>query len=152
MNTPENGRAGHPILWTLGVLVAAAVAFAGYLVFAPGPTAFAQGKRVALADYHDKDPTGVPDELKSASLVERGEYLTRAADCVVCHTAKGGERFAGGRAFVLPFGTIYSTNITPDADTGIGAYTDADFLNAVHKGVGRGNVKLYSAMPYASYT
>ena len=152
MNTRENGRAGHPILWTLGVLVAVAVAFAGYLVFAPGPTAFAQGKRVALADYHDKDPTGVPDELKSASLMERGEYLTRAADCVVCHTAKGGEPFAGGRAFVLPFGTMYSTNITPDVDTGIGAYTDADFLNAVHKGVGRGNVRLYPAMPYASYT
>jgi mono/diheme cytochrome c family protein len=152
MNTRENGREGHPILWTLGVLVAVAVAFAGYLVFAPGPTAFAQGKRVALADYHDKDPTGVPDELKSASLIERGEYLTRAADCVVCHTAKGGEPFAGGRAFVLPFGTMYSTNITPDADTGIGAYTDADFLNAVHKGVGRGNVRLYPAMPYASYT
>ncbi len=152
MNTRENGRAGHPILWTLGVLAAAAVAFAGYLVFAPGPIAFAQGKRVALADYHDKDPTGVPDELEAASLVERGEYLTRAADCAACHTAKGGEPFAGGRAFVLPFGTIYSTNITPDAATGIGAYTDADFLNAVHKGVGRGNVKLYPAMPYASYT
>ena len=152
MHTRENGRAGHPILWTLGVLVAAAVAFAGYLVFAPGPTTFAQGKRVALADYHDKDPTGVPDELKSASLVERGEYLTRAADCVVCHTAPGGEPFAGGRAFVLPFGTMYSTNITPDAETGIGGYTDADFLNAVHKGVGRGGVKLYPAMPDASYT
>jgi mono/diheme cytochrome c family protein len=152
MNTRENGGAGHPILWTLGVLVAVAVAFAGYLVFAPGPTAFAQGKRVALADYHDKDPTGVPDELKSASLMERGEYLTRAADCLVCHTVKGGEPFAGGRAFVLPFGTMYSTNITPDVETGIGAYTDADFLNAVHKGVGRGNVRLYPAMPYASYT
>ena len=152
MNTRENGRAGHPILWTLGVLVAAAVAFAGYLVFAPGPTAFAQGKRVALADYHDKDPTGVPDELKSASLVERGEYLTRAADCVVCHTANGGEPFAGGRAFVLPFGTLYSTNITPDVETGIGGYTDADFLNSIHKGIGRGGVKLYPAMPDASYT
>jgi mono/diheme cytochrome c family protein len=152
MNKRENGRAGHPILMTLGVLVAAAVAFAGYLVFAPGPTAFAQGKRVALADYHDKDPTGVPDELKSASLVERGEYLTRAADCVVCHTAPGGEPFAGGRAFVLPFGTLYSTNITPDVETGIGGYTDADFLNSIHKGIGRGGVKLYPAMPDASYT
>ena len=152
MNTRENGRAGHPILWTLGVLVAAAVAFAGYLVFAPGPTAFAQGKRVALTDYHDKDPTGVPDELKSASLVERGDYLTRAADCVVCHTAPGGEPFAGGRAFVLPFGTLYSTNITPDVETGIGGYTDADFLNSIHKGIGRGGVKLYPAMPDASYT
>jgi len=145
-------KSGHPILWTLAVLVAAAAAFAGYLVFAPGPTAFAQGKRVALADYHGEDPTGVPDDLRSASLVERGEYLARAADCGVCHTAQGAEPFAGGRPFVLPFGTMYSTNITPDADTGIGAYTDADFLNALHKGVGRGNVNLYPAMPYASYT
>lgn len=152
MNTPEHGRAAHPVLWTLAVVAAAAIGFAGYLVFAPGPTAFAQGKRVALADYHDKDPTGVPDEVKAASLVARGEYLTRAADCAACHTAAGGAAFAGGRPFVLPFGTIYSTNITPDADTGIGAYTDADFLQAVHQGVGRGNVKLYPAMPYASYT
>jgi mono/diheme cytochrome c family protein len=152
MNAQEKGRTGYPILWTLGVLVAIAVAFTAYLVIAPGPTAFAKGKPVALADYHDKDPTGVPEELRSASLAERGEYLTRAADCQACHTVKGGEPFAGGRAFVLPFGTIFSTNITPDADTGIGAYTDADFLNAVHKGIGRGNVKLYPAMPYTSYT
>jgi mono/diheme cytochrome c family protein len=152
MNAQEKGRTGHPILWTLGVLVAVAVVFAAYLVSAPGPTAFAKGKQVALADYHDKDPTGVPEELRSASLAERGEYLTRAADCQACHTVRGGEPFAGGRAFVLPFGTIYSTNITPDADTGIGAYTDADFLNAVHKGVGRGNIRLYPAMPYTSYT
>ena len=68
-----SGRAGHGLLWTLGVLVAAGAALAGYLVFAPGPTAFAQGKHVALAEYHDKNPTGVPEELKSASLVERGE-------------------------------------------------------------------------------
>jgi mono/diheme cytochrome c family protein len=71
---------------------------------------------------------------------------------VVCHTSKDGTAFAGGLAFVLPFGTIYSTNITPDAETGIGSYTDADFLNAVHKGIGRGNTKLYPAMPYTSYT
>ena len=61
-----------------------------------------------------------------------GRYLIRAADCEACHTAIGGQSFAGGRAFVLPFGTIYSTNITPDKDTGIGQYTDADFLAAVH--------------------
>src|SRR6202163_1054695 len=153
MNKLKNsGRAAHPLVWTLGVLVAAGAALAGYLVFAPGPTAFAQGKHVALAEYHDKDPTGVPEELKSASLEERGEYLTRAADCAACHTAKDGIPFAGGRAFVLPFGTLYSTNITPDAETGIGNYTDANFLDAVHKGIGRGNTKLYPAMPYASYT
>jgi mono/diheme cytochrome c family protein len=151
MNSPVNGRRRHPLLWVLGIMVAAAAAAAVYLM-GPGPTAFAQGKRVALTEYHGKDPTGVPDDLKSASLVERGAYLTDAADCRVCHTTEGGTPFAGGRAFVLPFGTIYSTNITPDVDTGIGAYTDADFLNAVHAGIARGNAKLYPAMPYASYT
>jgi hypothetical protein len=70
----------------------------------------------------------------------------------VCHTAEGGVPFAGGRAFVLPFGTMYSTNITPDVETGIGSYSDANFLNAVHKGIGRNGTRLYPAMPYASYT
>ncbi len=155
MNSPQDARAGHPLRWTLGLVgVAAVVALAlgAYWVTAPGPTAFAEGKRVALADYHDQDPTGVPEELKQAGLVARGEYLTNAADCMVCHTTQGGTPFAGGRAFVLPFGTIYSTNITPDADTGIGAYSDADFLNAIQKGIRRDHAALYPAMPYASYT
>lgn len=146
------GRATHPVLWTLALLIAAVALVAAYIAFGPGPTAFAGGRHVALSDYHQGDPTGVPAEMKSASLVERGAYLTRAADCVVCHTAKGGVPFAGGRAFILPFGTIYSTNITPDMETGIGGYTDANFLDAVHKGIGRGNTRLYPAMPYASYT
>ena len=142
----------RPILWTfLGLILIVAIV-AAYFTFGPQPTAFAGGKRVALKDYTQGDPTGVPAELKSASLEERGEYLARAADCVVCHTAPGGARFAGGRAFVLPFGTIYSTNITPDKETGIGGYSDANFLDAVHKGIGRNGVKLYPAMPYASYT
>jgi mono/diheme cytochrome c family protein len=136
----------------LAVLVAVGAALGAYWVFAPGPTDFAGGKRVALADYGHQDPTGVPADLRAASLVARGEYLTRAADCAACHTAKGGAPFAGGRPFVLPFGTLYSTNITPDTDTGIGSYSDADFLNALHKGIGRAGVKLYPAMPYASYT
>ena len=129
----------HPILWTVAAIVCLGVIISAYIVLGPQPTGFAGGKTVSLGAYHDQDPTGVPAELKSASLVERGEYLTRAADCAVCHTAKDGTAFAGGLAFVLPFGTIYSTNITPDAETGIGSYTDADFLNAVHKGIGRGN-------------
>ena len=145
-------KKSRPILWTfLGLLVVAAVV-ASYIVFGPHPTDFAGGKRVALAAYTQADPTGVPAELKSATVIERGEYLTRASDCLVCHTAEGGTPFAGGRAFVLPFGTLYSTNITPDMETGIGGYTDGNFLDAIHKGVGRGNTKLYPAMPYASYT
>src|SRR5258708_29174017 len=148
----QYGRAAYPILSALAFIVGIAIVVSAYIALGPGPTAFAGGKRVALSAYQAQDPTGVPAELKSASLVERGEYLTRAADCVVCHTAKDGTPFAGGLAFVLPFGTIYSTNITPDAATGIGGYSDADFLNAVHKGIGRGNTKLYPAMPYPSYT
>jgi mono/diheme cytochrome c family protein len=142
----------HPVLWALAAIVGLGVIISAYIVLGPQPTGFAGGKTVSLGAYQAQDPTGAPAELKSASLVERGEYLARAADCVVCHTAKDGTAFAGGLAFVLPFGTIYSTNITPDAETGIGSYTDADFLNAVHKGIGRGNTKLYPAMPYTSYT
>jgi mono/diheme cytochrome c family protein len=113
---------------------------------------FAGGNRVALANYREADPTGAPPELANASLIERGQYLTRAADCVACHTAKGGAPFAGGLAFILPFGTIYSANITPDKDTGIGSWSDAAFLNALHKGIDDEGKPLYPAMPYASYT
>ena len=142
----------HPVLWTLAAILGIAIIFGAYVVFGPHPFDFAGSKTVTLAAYREQDPTGVAPDLKSASLIERGEYLTRAADCVVCHTAKDGEPFAGGRAFVLPFGTLYSTNITPDPETGIGSYSDANFLQAVHKGVGRNNTKLYPAMPYTSYT
>jgi mono/diheme cytochrome c family protein len=148
----QSGRGAPVVMWILAMIVAAAIIVSVYLIFGPRPTDFAGGKRVALSEYQPLDPTGVPAELKSASLVARGEYLTHAADCVACHTAKDGEPFAGGRAFVLPFGTLYSTNITPDAQTGIGNYTDANFLDALHKGIGRGNAKLYPAMPYDSYT
>jgi len=146
------GRGAAAVLWILALIVGAAIILSAYLIFGPRPTDFAGGKRVALSEYERTDPTGVPAELKLAGLAERGEYLTRAADCFACHTAKDGEPYAGGRAFVLPFGTLYSTNITPDAETGIGSYTDPNFLNAVHRGIGRGNARLYPAMPYASYT
>jgi mono/diheme cytochrome c family protein len=137
----------------LGALALVALAaFSWIVLLAPRPLDFAGGTKATLAQYRAGDPTGVPAELRSASLIERGEYLTRAADCAACHTAEGGAPYAGGRAFVLPFGTLYSTNITPDLETGIGRYTDADFLNALHKGIGRGGTRLYPAMPFASYT
>jgi mono/diheme cytochrome c family protein len=124
----------------------------GWRLFNPRPMAFAGGSRVALSDYHAADPTGVPGDLKNADVVKRGEYLARAADCMVCHTSQGGEQYAGGLAIPLPFGTLYSTNITPDKATGIGNYSDADFLNAVQRGVRRDGTHLYPAMPYTSYT
>jgi mono/diheme cytochrome c family protein len=134
-----------------GVVAVGAAVF-GWVVLGPGPMDFTGGNRVLLANYREADPTGVPPELTRASLIERGQYLTRAADCVACHTAKGGVPFAGGLAFVLPFGTIYSANITPDKDTGIGSWSDAAFLNALHKGIDDEGKPLYPAMPYASYT
>ena len=84
--------------------------------------------------------------------VARGEYLARAADCVACHTAPGGAPFAGGRAFKLPFGVLYSPNITPDAKTGIAGYSDDAWLHMMHDGVARDGKHLYPAMPYDSYT
>ncbi|MGH8159567.1 MAG: c-type cytochrome [Rhodanobacter sp.] len=84
--------------------------------------------------------------------LERGEYLTRAADCAACHTVPGGQPFAGGVAFSLPMGTIYSTNITADKDTGIGSWSDDDFVRALHAGVNKEGQPLYPAFPYTSYT
>jgi mono/diheme cytochrome c family protein len=146
------GRAGFYALGGAAVLAAVFIGLSWIVWLAPGATDFAGGPHVPLIAYHGQDPTGVPAELRDASLIERGQYLARAADCAACHTAEGGEPFAGGRPFVLPFGTLYSTNITPDRETGIGRYSDANFLDALHKGIGPGNRKLYPAMPFASYT
>lgn len=135
----------------VAIIVVAGIGFAFYLR-GPGPTDFSGGQKVALSEYHDANPTSVPASLKGADAIQRGEYLTRAADCMVCHTARGGEQYAGGFAFTLPFGTIYSTNITPDKETGIGNYTDQDFLAAMHRGIRNDGARLYPAMPFASYT
>jgi len=86
-----------------------------------------------------------------ATLIARGEYLTRAADCAACHTLPGGQPFAGGLAFRLPFGTIYAPNITPDPETGIGAWSDAEFVRALRRGIDRNGNNLYPAFPYTSY-
>ena len=136
----------------IGAVLLTALGMYAWRTFVPGPTAFAGGSTVALADYHAADPTGVPAALAGADQIKRGEYLARAADCMVCHTAPGGAPYAGGLAFPLPFGTLYSTNITPDKDTGIGNYSDADFLNAVQHGIRRDGARLYPAMPFTSYT
>ena len=86
------------------------------------------------------------------SAVQRGHYLVRAGDCASCHTANNGAPFAGGRAVLTPFGVIYSTNITPDKDTGIGKWSEADFYRTMHAGLDRQMNNLYPAMPYVWYT
>ncbi|CAM4054611.1 c-type cytochrome [Vibrio neonatus] len=85
-----------------------------------------------------------------SEAIKRGEYLAHAGDCVACHSAEGGEPFAGGLPFVTPFGTVYSTNITPHASEGIGEYSYEDFKAALVDGKGRHGY-LYPAMPYTSY-
>jgi mono/diheme cytochrome c family protein len=97
------------------------------------------------------DPS-VPDVPATAELVAQGEYIARAADCAACHTQPGGKPFAGGVAFKLPFGTLYSTNITADHETGIGQWSDDDFVRALHQGVAKDGRNLYPAFPYTSYT
>jgi mono/diheme cytochrome c family protein len=144
--------AARRILLSVVVIVVVALAAGLWILRGPGPMAFAQGSKVALADYRGANPTGVPATLAQATAVERGAYLARAADCMACHTTQGGKPYAGGLGFRLPFGTLYSTNITPDKETGIGNYSDQDFLNAVHRGIREDGARLYPAMPFASYT
>jgi mono/diheme cytochrome c family protein len=126
--------------------------YTAWLLSGPGPGDFAGSDRVPLGRYKGGDPTGAPRSLANATLIERGHYLALAADCAACHTAPGGRTFAGGFTFVLPFGNLYSTNITPDKATGIGEYSDADFLNAVRRGIRHDGQRLYPAMPFVSYS
>jgi mono/diheme cytochrome c family protein len=81
----------------------------------------------------------------------RGEYVMRAGDCMACHTANGGEPMAGGRGIESPMGTIWSSNITPDKETGIGNWTMDQFRAAMVDGVGGHGQQLYPAMPYENY-
>jgi thiosulfate dehydrogenase len=87
----------------------------------------------------------------TAELLQRGEYVSRLGDCVACHSTSDGKSMAGGLALNTPFGTIYSTNITPDAKAGIGAYSFAQFEQAMRKGVAADGHNLYPAMPFPSY-
>lgn len=89
----------------------------------------------------------------SVDLLARGEYLAKAADCVACHSVAESHRpFAGGVAFKLPMGTVYSSNITADLQTGIGSWSDDQFVRAVREGVRKDGAHLYPAFPYTSYT
>ena len=94
----------------------------------------------------------VPAARADDALIAHGEYLARAGDCIACHTDPGGALFAGGRAMPTPFGTLYSTNITPDRDTGIGDWSADHFYGAMHTGRFPDGGLIYPAMPFASYT
>lgn len=95
-------------------------------------------------------PMPAPPPL--AQSVSRGAYLARAGNCAACHTERGGALFAGGRAIDTPFGTVYAGNLTPDAATGIGAWSREDFWQALHEGRAPGGHLLTPAFPYPNYT
>jgi mono/diheme cytochrome c family protein len=122
----------------LVALVTALVLFLAALVFALMPT-------------HTRIIAPGASAAPDAAIIERGRYLAVAGDCAACHTAPGGQAFAGGLAIGSPVGAIYSTNITPHKESGIGKFTLDDFDRAVRHGIDEEGVTLYPAMPYPSY-
>ena len=90
--------------------------------------------------------------LFAQTIEKRGEYLARAGDCISCHTAPGGQPFAGGLKMSTPFGYLLTPNITPDVKTGIGSWNKEEFFRAVHDGVNKKDQDIYPAMPFTSYT
>ena len=91
-------------------------------------------------------------QAPSIAQVERGQYLARVGNCVFCHTAPAGALLAGGRAITTPFGTVYASNLTPDAAHGLGRWTPNDFWQALHLGLGPQGQRLSPAFPYTSYS
>lgn len=96
--------------------------------------------------------TPVAAAAPSDSLIARGAYLARAGNCQTCHTAQGGQPYAGGLGIATPFGTVFTSNLTPDNKTGIGTWSSSHFWRAMHNGRSKDGRLLYPAFPYTSYT
>ena len=105
-----------------------------------------------LALLTDSSRPAIAAPAGDHDLVAKGEYLAHAGDCIACHTNPGDALFAGGFPMATPFGTIYSSNITPDPTTGIGSWTADQFYGAMHTGRFPDGGLIYPAMPFASYT
>jgi mono/diheme cytochrome c family protein len=105
---------------------------------------------VAFANFAGEDDGG--PVTAANGTVERGAYLVRVGNCAACHTDRGGAEWAGGRAIDTPFGTVYTTNLTPDPEHGLGRWTAGDFWRALHHGRSRDGRLLYPAFPYPNYT
>jgi nicotinate dehydrogenase subunit B len=108
----------------------------------------------ALVPFRAAIPPADPADLSlyTAETIERGRLLAAVGDCAVCHTAPGGARNAGGLALETPFGVVYSTNLTPDPDTGLGRWSYTAFERAMREGISRDGHHLYPAFPYTAYT
>lgn len=109
---------------------------------------------VAWLNLRGEAPLGPPGDAFSSTpaQVEHGAYLARAGNCAGCHTARGGLPYAGGRGIATPFGVVFSSNLTPDAETGLGLWSAAHFRRAMHHGRSRDGRLLYPAFPYPNYT
>jgi mono/diheme cytochrome c family protein len=95
---------------------------------------------------------GQAQTVPSPETIAHGKALTEAADCASCHTADPAKPFAGGKRIETPFGGIYSANLTPDRDTGIGGWSDEDFRRALHDGISPTGARYYPAFPYPYFT
>ena len=107
---------------------------------------------VASLNVWGEDPLDDKDFVATREQVARGAYLARAGNCAACHTDRGGAAFAGGKGIATPFGTVFASNLTPDARTGIGAWTPAHFWRAMHNGRSADGRLLYPAFPYPNFT
>lgn len=125
----------------LKIFVTFAAVLAGLLVFV-----------IVVGPPRSVDHELAAVDLDSEALIERGRYVATAGNCGTCHTVEGGGFMAGGLPFETPFGTIYSTNISPDSETGIGDWTVEEFLASMRLGVRPDGTHLYPAFPYPSLT
>ncbi len=129
------------LLRIIGWLALLAVVAVALILFLPVQRTPPQTLAATTTAAPKTAPSGEPDAL----------YAVRLADCAACHTAEGGQPFAGGRPIESPFGKIYATNITPDPETGIGGITLDQFRAALVDGIGKRGENLYPAMPYDNY-
>lgn len=108
---------------------------------------------IGIQTFHEpgSEQASLPVANHAEQLV-RGEYLARAGNCMACHTATGGQPYAGGRAMDTPFGKFYTPNISADRETGIGSWSADDFWRALHNGKSKDGSFLYPAFPYPNYT
>ncbi len=125
-----------------------------WLVVAGAALVLIGGFTIWMLSGEDRQEGEAPKRIaaETAGEVERGRELVTLADCKACHTRRGGAPFAGDRPIPTPFGTFYSPNITPDTETGIGNWSEADFWRALHNGRTPDGTPLYPAFPYTNYT
>ncbi|MDB5820613.1 MAG: putative alcohol dehydrogenase, cytochrome c subunit [Rhizobacter sp.] len=134
------GRVSTGVLWLLVLLtVLVVVAGAGVMLNLRGEQAIA-------------DDSAAPVNAASVSEIERGRYLATAGNCASCHTVRGGAPMAGGLGIETPFGTVFSSNLTPDVKTGLGTWSADHFWRAMHNGRSKSGRLLYPAFPYPNYT